>query len=174
MKKALFLDRDGVINKEKDYLYKIEDFEFIDDVFEVCRYFQKKGYLIIVITNQSGIARGRYSENDFVILTDWMIKEFEKAGVNIARVYNCPHYPDISGECECRKPGIKMIQDAQNDFHLDLSESILVGDKNSDVQAGIKAGIGNNFLILTGHRIDKNEYDVKVLNNLSELKDMDF
>jgi len=77
MQKALFLDRDGVINKEKNYLYKIEDFEFIDGVFEICKYFQDKGYLIIVITNQAGIARGKYSEEDFNKLTKWMIQNLK-------------------------------------------------------------------------------------------------
>lgn len=78
MNKALFLDRDGVINKEKNYLYKIEDFEFINGVFETCRYFQDLGYLIVIITNQAGIARGKYSEEDYITLTSWMLKEFEK------------------------------------------------------------------------------------------------
>ena len=96
MKKALFLDRDGVINKEKNYLYKIEDFEFIDGVFDTCRYFQDLGYLIIVITNQAGIARGKYTEKDFEILTTWMLKEFEKENITISKVYYCPHHPDIS------------------------------------------------------------------------------
>ncbi|MCK4442306.1 MAG: D-glycero-beta-D-manno-heptose 1,7-bisphosphate 7-phosphatase, partial [Sulfurovaceae bacterium] len=153
MNKALFLDRDGVINKEKNYLYKIEDFEFIDGVFETCRYFQKKGYLIIIITNQAGIARKKYSENDFKILTDWMLKEFENKDIKILKVYHCPHHPDFSGECECRKPKPKMILDAQNEFNIDLKKSILIGDKNSDIEAGLNAKIGNNYLITTGDKI---------------------
>lgn len=169
MNKALFLDRDGVINKEKNYLFNIEDFEFINGVFDTCRYFQDKGYLIIIITNQAGIARGKYTEEDFEILTSWMIKEFDKKGIKISRVYHCPHHPDFSGECECRKPNPKMIVDAQKEFHLDLSESILVGDKNSDIEAGIKAGIKDNYLITTGHRIDKNKFNVPILENLKEL-----
>lgn len=169
MNKALFLDRDGVVNKEKNYLYKIEDFEFIDGVFETCRYFQKQGYLIIIITNQAGIARGKYTEKDFEILTDWMIIEFEKEGIKISKVYYCPHHPDFSGECECRKPKPKMILDAQIDLNIDLKNSILVGDKNSDVEAGIKAGIIKNYLITTGHKLDTNKFKVKVVDNLQEL-----
>ena len=137
MKKALFLDRDGVINKEKNYLYKIENFEFIDGVFETCKYFQDNGYLIIVITNQAGIARGKYSEDDFSKLTKWMIQEFEKKNIKISKVYHCPHHPDFTGECECRKPKPKMILDAQKEFNIDLIHSILIGDKNSDIEAGI-------------------------------------
>ena len=166
MNKALFLDRDGVVNKEKNYLYKIEDFEFINGVFDTCRYFQDRGYLIIIITNQAGIARGKYTEKDFEILTKWMIKEFEKEKIKISKVYHCPHHPDFSGDCECRKPKPKMILDAQKEFHVDLKKSILIGDKNSDVEAGVNSGIGKNYLIYTGHLITENKFNLKILNNL--------
>jgi D-glycero-D-manno-heptose 1,7-bisphosphate phosphatase len=169
MNKVLFLDRDGVINKEKNYLYRIEDFEFIDGVFDTCRYFQSKGYLLIVITNQAGIARKKYTENDFNLLTDWMILEFEKRDIKILKVYHCPHHPDFSGDCECRKPNIGMLLEAQKDFNIDLSKSILVGDKNSDIEAGINAGIGQNFLITTGHILNNNQFEVQILDNLEEL-----
>lgn len=169
MNKALFLDRDGVVNKEKNYLYKIEDFEFINGVFETCRYFQDKGYLIIFITNQAGIARGRYTEEDYQVLTKWMIREFEKENIKISKVYHCPHHPDFSGICECRKPNPKMILDAQKEFEIDLENSILVGDKNSDIEAGINAGIHQNYLITTGHKINKNVFDVTIIDNLQEL-----
>lgn len=169
MNKALFLDRDGVINKEKNYLYKIEDFEFIDGVFETCKYFQEKGYLIIIITNQAGIARGKYTEDDYEILTNWMIKEFEKNDIQISKVYHCPHHPDFSGDCECRKPNPGMILQAQRDFDIDLSQSILVGDKNSDIEAGINAGIKMNYLVETGHEIYENRFNVKILLSLQEI-----
>lgn len=170
MSKALFLDRDGVINKEKNYLYKIENFEFIDGVFETCKYFQEKGYLIIIITNQAGIARGKYTEDDYQILTDWMIKEFEKKDIKISKVYHCPHHPDFSGECECRKPNPGMIIQAQKDFDIDLSQSILVGDKNSDIEAGINAGIKMNYLVETGHKIDDIKFDVCKIHTLKQLE----
>lgn len=169
MNKALFLDRDGVVNKEKNYLYKIEEFEFIDGVFETCKYFQGKGYLIIIITNQAGIARGRYTEEDFEILTKWMTKEFEKENIKISKVYHCPHHPDFSGECECRKPNPKMILEAQKDFNIDLKNSILIGDKNSDIEAGINSGIEVNYLVSTGHVITTNLFNVHMINNLKEL-----
>ncbi len=170
MNKALFLDRDGVVNKEKNYLYKIEDFEFIDGVFETCRYFQDKGYLIIIITNQAGIARGKYTEKDFEILTNWMLEEFRKENIRISKVYHCPHHPDFSGECECRKPKPKMILDAQREFDINLQNSILVGDKNSDIEAGINAGIYQNYLITTGHKIFKHDLKVPIIDSLIELK----
>ncbi len=172
MNKALFLDRDGVINKEKNYLYKIEDFEFIDGVFETCRYFQKQRYLIIIITNQAGIARGKYAEEDYKLLTNWMIKEFEKENIKISKVYHCPHHEDFSGECKCRKPNTGMILNAQKEFNINLSNSILVGDKNSDIEAGINAKIGKNYLIATGHKIKNNKFNVKILNNLFDLLSM--
>lgn len=169
MNKALFLDRDGVVNKEKNYLYKIEDFEFIDGVFETCRYFQDKGCLLIIVTNQAGIARGKYTEEDYQILTSWMIKEFEKENIIISKVYHCPHHPEFSGECECRKPNIGMLLEAKKDFDIDMSQSILVGDKNSDIEAGINAGVGMNYLVRTGHKITENLFDVEKLYTLKEM-----
>ena len=141
MNKAVFLDRDGVINVEKNYVYKIEDFEFMPDIFDLCKKYQQEGYLLFVITNQAGIARGYYTEEQFHILTDWMLKQFEEQGVLIKKVYFCPHHPDITGECECRKPNPGMILQAAKEFDIDLSESILVGDKESDIEAGVKAGV---------------------------------
>jgi len=170
MRKALFLDRDGVINKEKNYLYKIEDFEFIDGVFETCRYFQEKGYLIVIITNQAGIARGKYTEDDFTKLTTWMLQEFKKENIEITKVYYCPHHPDFTGECSCRKPKPGMILDAKKEFNINLENSILVGDKNSDIEAGLNVGIEKSFLINTGHQIDCNLFNVQIVYNLMEIK----
>lgn len=169
MNKVLFLDRDGVVNIEKNYLYKIEDFEFIDGIFEVCKYFQDMGYLIVVITNQAGIARGKYTEEDFERLTKWMIGRFNDYNIKITKVYYCPHHPDFSIDCECRKPKPKMIIDAQKEFNIDLKNSILIGDKNSDVEAGIRAGINRNYLIRTGQKIDNNIFNVRIIDNLYEL-----
>lgn len=170
MNKALFLDRDGVINKEVNYLHKIQDFVFLDGVFETCKYFQDIGYLIIVVTNQAGIARGMYTEDQFGKLTEWMIEKFEKEGIKNLKVFFCPHHPDFNKECKCRKPNPKMLLDAKNKYDIDMANSILVGDKNSDILAGINANIGHNYLISTGHQILKNEHSVEILDNLSELK----
>ena len=148
---------------------KIEDFEFINGVFEACKYFQDQGYIIIVVTNQSGISRGKYTQKDFDLLTSWMINEFMKKDIKISKVYNCPHHPDFSGECDCRKPKPGMILEAQKEFNIDLSSSILVGDKNSDIEAAMAAGIKKNYLILTGHKITDNTHDVNILYNLTEL-----
>jgi D-glycero-D-manno-heptose 1,7-bisphosphate phosphatase len=149
MKKALFLDRDGIINIDKGYVYKIEDFIFTDFIFDLALQYQQQGYLIIVITNQAGIARGYYTIEDFNVLTDWMVQKFYERGIHIAKVYFCPHHPDFTGVCECRKPNTGMILDAQKEFDIDLKNSILIGDKESDIEAGRRAEIGE--LILRRH-----------------------
>ena len=102
--KALFLDRDGTINVEKNYVFRVEDFEFIPGIFELLKSYQDKGFLLIVITNQSGIARQYYTENDFFRLNNWMILQFQKQGIEITKVYHSPHHPEITGICKCRKP----------------------------------------------------------------------
>jgi len=148
--KALFLDRDGVINKEKHYLYKIDDFEFIDGIFELCKFYQNNGFIIIVITNQSGIARGYYDDKDFTLLTNWMIDEFKKRDIDIAKVYHCPHHPDFTKECGCRKPDIGLILEAKEEFGLNLHDCVLVGDKISDIDAAKKADIKTAYLFDNG------------------------
>jgi len=151
-KKALFLDRDGVINVDKGYVHRIEDFEFIDGIFDVLKYFQNKGFLLIIITNQAGIGRGYYTKDDFFMLTNWMLAQFKNKGIHIAKVYFSPYHP-VHGQGKykkdsfCRKPNPGMILKAQEEFNMDLSESILIGDKVSDIKAGETAGIGCNILM---------------------------
>jgi len=150
--KALFLDRDGIINEDVEYLYKIEDFIFVEHIFDLCSYFIEKKFLIIVNTNQSGIAVGLYTEREFHILTAWMIQRFKDKNIPIAGVYFCPHHPEkgigsYRISCPCRKPAPGMILDAQRDFDIDLSRSFLIGDKESDIEAGKNAGVGYTILI---------------------------
>ena len=157
MMPALFLDRDGVINVEKGYLYKIDDFEFIEGVFGACLHFIQSGYKIVIVTNQAGIARGLYTESDYKILTDWMLSEFLRHGVVIDGVYHCPHHPDFTGPCLCRKPNPGLIYQAYQDLNLSLGESILVGDKKTDLIAAKIAGIKNRVLVRSGHKISNND-----------------
>lgn len=168
MKKALFLDRDGVINIEKDYLYKIEDFEFIDGIIDLCLHYQQLGYLIIVVTNQSGISRSYYSENDFEVLTTWMIEEFSKYRVQISKVYHCPHHPTISGKCNCRKPNPGMLLDAQKEFSIDMGHSIIVGDKERDIEAGLNAGLLETYLFDEQGTV-KSSKATKIVNKLEKI-----
>ena len=146
MKKALFLDRDGVINIDKGHVFRIEDFEFTPGIFDLCRKYRNKGYLIIVVTNQARIAKGICTEDDFQKLTVWMIGEFKKNGIGISKVYHCPHHPDITGPCDCRKPNPGMLLQAISDFDLDVSQCILIGDKETDLEAGRRAGIPESNL----------------------------
>ena len=168
MQKALFLDRDGVINIEKDYLYKVEDFEFIDGIFDLISYYQKLDYKIFVVTNQSGIARGYYTKNDFNHLTEWMMLEFLKKNIKIEKVYFCPHHPAISGECSCRKPKPGMILEASESYGIDLEESIMIGDKERDIEAGLNAGIKETYLFDESNTV-VNSKATKILTKLEEI-----
>ena len=147
MNKALFLDRDGVVNVEKNYLHKIEDFELMDGIVEVCRAYAEKGYLIIIVTNQSGISRGYYSEEDFAVLSQWMRDHFKGLGITITHIYHCPHHESIDGACECRKPEPGMFLRAQREYQIDMSASVMTGDNERDIEASLRAGVGMNILL---------------------------
>ena len=150
-KKAIFLDRDGVINKEVNYLYKIKDFEFIDGVFESCQHFQKLGYEILVVTNQSGISRGFYSDKDYLALNMWMLRQFNDNNIKILGTFYCPHGP--KQVCECRKPKSGMFLQANKNHNIDMKNSWMIGDKETDIQAANSAGILNTILVRSGHKI---------------------
>jgi len=150
--KGIFLDRDGVVNVEKDYLYKIEDFEFIDGLFEALRYLKSFGFKFFIITNQSGIARGYYNEDDFEKLTVWMIEQFKNEGIEIGQVEYCPHSPD--GDCSCRKPKTGMIENIAQNFEIDFANSWLIGDKESDIECGLNSGIKNTIQVRSGHTFE--------------------
>lgn len=165
MKKAIFLDRDGTINIEKDYLYKIEDFQFEYKVPEAMSLLKKLNYLLIVVTNQAGIGRGYYKESDLEILNDFLINKSKKFGGNIEKIYYCPHHPTegidkYRQDCLCRKPGNAMIEQAIIEFNIDRASSYMVGDKLSDLEAGIKSNI-TPILIRTGYgkTTEKELYD---------------
>lgn len=152
-RKALFLDRDGVINVEKNYVYRIEDFEFMPGIFELCAEAQSLDYRLVVITNQAGIARGYYTEDDYQELTSWMVDAFGKRGIAIERVYHCPYHPTAGigayrRDSFHRKPNPGMILEARDVLDLDLAHSILVGDKDTDIEAGRAAGIPYNVRLL--------------------------
>lgn len=172
LNKALFLDRDGVVNVEKDYVHKIKDFEFMDGIFELALFFQEKSYIIIIITNQAGIGRGYYTEEDFYKLNEWMISEFAKNDIKISKVYFCPYHPEhgIDGykkDSYDRKPNPGMILNAKEEFNLDLENSLLIGDKLSDIQAGLNAGIGTNMLLGKIEDINNHQFENIVrFNNL--------
>ena len=155
MRKALFLDRDGVINVNHGYVCTPERTDFIDGVFDLCRRARQHGYLLVVVTNQAGIGRGYYSEADFHAYMNWMRQVFVEQGAPLDAVYHCPHHPEAGvGEykrdCDCRKPAPGMILAAQRDLDIDLAQSLLVGDKASDIEAGRRAGVGACIRVRSG------------------------
>jgi len=157
-KPAVFLDRDGVINKDNGYVSERDDFEFIEGSIEACIEFQKKGYLVVVITNQSGIARGLFTEEQFNTLTEWMDWSMSDRGVDLDAIYYCPHHSEegkgeFKIDCDCRKPKPGMLINAIEDLNIDIEASILIGDKVSDLQAGIAAGVKTNYLVRSGKKI---------------------
>lgn len=158
MKKAILLDRDGTINVEKDYLHKIEDFEFEKNVVEALKIFSSLGYTMAVVTNQSGIARGYYTEDDLQKLNEYIKKELEKHGVIIEKFYYCPHHPEngigkYKIDCICRKPNTGMLDEAIKEFDIDRTNSFMVGDTIADIDAGSRAGL-TPVLVKTGHGME--------------------
>lgn len=148
---ALFLDRDGVINVDHGYVFRREQFEFIDGIFDLCRAAKTLGYLVFVVTNQAGIGRQYYSEHDFAELTAWMCRVFREHKAEIDKVYFCPYHPvhgigSYKVDSPFRKPRPGMILQAAQEFNVNLKRSVLVGDKQSDMDAGISAGVGHNLL----------------------------
>lgn len=137
MNKAIFLDRDGTINSDKHYLYKIDEFEFLPYVSEGLKLLQEGGFLLIIITNQSGIARGYYTEKELENLNKWMLQQLKREGVIISKIFYCPHLPGAKIKkyrkvCDCRKPALGMFERAVLEFDIDLSQSYTIGDKLRD------------------------------------------
>ena len=143
--KIIFLDRDGVINIDKNYLYKINDFEFIDGIFQACLHFQNLGFSIIIITNQSGISRGFYTKKEFLKLTKWMLLQFKKNNIDILDIFHCPHAQDSN--CNCRKPMPGMFLEAQKKYNIDMKRSWMIGDRERDISAAEISGVTNTILI---------------------------
>jgi len=137
--KAVFLDRDGTINADKAYLYKIADFEFLPGSLEALSLLRKAGYRLVIVTNQSGVARGYYTEEDVRTLHHWLRETLAREGIDVAGIYYCPHHPEARIEayrvdCGCRKPGLDLFYEAATELGLDVDSSIAIGDKARDLQ----------------------------------------
>jgi rfaE bifunctional protein nucleotidyltransferase chain/domain len=152
LRKAAFLDRDGVINKDKAYVYKWDDFEFVPGVIEGLQRLQATGHALVVVTNQSGLARGYYTEKQYQELTAQFQSALDAFGIKLAGVYHCPHHPKgsvaaLTTRCECRKPAPGLILKAAQELGLSLADSLLIGDKSSDIAAARAAGVGRAYKI---------------------------
>ena len=174
-RKALLLDRDGVINVERNYVHRRDAFEFVPGIFDLCRSAQRLDYLLIVVTNQAGIGRGYFSEADFVELMDWMIDKFAQNDVRIARSYHCPYHPvfgvgEYKRESFDRKPNPGMLLRAKSELDLDLGSSILIGDKLSDIQAGRAAGVGTAILFTSEPVTSMEEMPCYVFFSLDDIR----
>ncbi|MFP3014345.1 MAG: D-glycero-beta-D-manno-heptose 1,7-bisphosphate 7-phosphatase [Arsenophonus sp.] len=175
---AIFLDRDGTINQDYKYVWKIDTFQFINGSIEAMFELKKMGYALIIVTNQSGIARGLFTEDQFIDLTEWINWFLIDRGVKLDDIYYCPHHPDGIEQkykqiCNCRKPKASMLLEAQKQLNINMKASYMVGDKSSDMQAGKKAYIGTNVLVTTRKFLteDDKKYSDWVINSLADLPD---
>lgn len=155
MRKVIFLDRDGTINVEKSYLHKWEDFEFEKNAIEGLKKLKNLGYEFIVVTNQSGIGRGYYTEEDLVTLNNQMTEKLKEFGIEILECFYCPHHPEkgigkYKVDCNCRKPNPGMLLEGIKKYNVDIENSFMIGDKKGDLEAGKKAGL-KSILVLTGY-----------------------
>lgn len=160
LRPAAFLDRDGVINRERGYVHRPADFELLPGVTEGMARLRAAGYLLVVVTNQAGIARGLYDAAAFEQLTQYMRDLLQAAGVTVDAVYHCPHHPTAGVgayrvECVCRKPAPGMLLAAAQQLGIDLPASVLVGDKSSDIEAGRRAGVSRCVLVTSGHATEE-------------------
>ncbi|MDF2436220.1 MAG: histidinol-phosphate phosphatase family protein [Bacteroidota bacterium] len=159
MNKAIFLDRDGVINTERGYTHKLEDFVILPDLVENLQLYLKKGYLLIVVSNQSGVAKGLYTQADVETIHSFLTNELIKSDIHLSEIYYCIHHPDVS-RCICRKPDSLFVEKALARFNIDPSKSYFIGDKERDVEAAEKAGVkgilieANSPLKLISHIIE--------------------
>jgi D-glycero-D-manno-heptose 1,7-bisphosphate phosphatase len=154
-KPAVFIDRDGVINVDHGYVHTVDDFEYVEGVFEACKKFKEMGYLLVLVTNQAGIARGMYTEDEFLTLTEWMDWNFVDNGVEFDGIYYCPHHPtegkgDYLQDCECRKPKPGMFISARDFLKIDMANSVMIGDKADDMKAAGAAEVGTKILVRSG------------------------
>lgn len=175
-KPAVFIDRDGVINVDHGYVHQVDDFEYIEGVFDACRAFKEMGYLLVLVTNQAGIARGYYTEDQFLSLTEWMDWNFADKGVDFDGIYYCPHHPEHGNskykqDCDCRKPNPGMFYSARDFLKIDMANSVMIGDKADDMRAAEAAQVGTRILVRTGKPITDEGEDLAsvVLDSVADV-----
>lgn len=168
MNRAVFLDRDGVLNDDSGYVYKTEDLRIFPDVFEALKLL-KKDFLFFIVTNQSGINKGYYTEEDFIKFNNLLVSVLMKKGIIIEKTFCCPHTREE--KCDCAKPNVRYAKEVQEEYYIDLSKSFVIGDHPHDVEFGKNAGCKSIYMT-TGHgEKHLEELDVKpdfIANNLLE------
>ncbi|WP_109080764.1 D-glycero-beta-D-manno-heptose 1,7-bisphosphate 7-phosphatase [Aggregatibacter aphrophilus] len=181
MNKAVFLDRDGTLNIDYGYVHKIDDFHFIEGSIEALKKLKEMGYLLVLVTNQSGIARGYFTEQEFLQLTEWMDWSLADRGVDLDGIYYCPHHPEaklaeFKQDCDCRKPKSGMLLQAIEELNIDPARSIMIGDKIEDLCAGQGAKIRTNILVRMGKEVTAKEEDEAdyVLDSIADLPSLIF
>ena len=167
MSKILFLDRDGVVNMDKNFVSRIEDVVFVEGIFQLCKYFEEQNYQIVIATNQSGIGRGLFSEQDFYAIMSFILEEFKRHSIEVLACFHCPHGPDDN--CTCRKPLPGLFNQALQQFNIGAENCISIGDRERDIEAALAAGISQNYFLQdpqmnTGHFLGS-----IVVNSLSEI-----
>ncbi len=165
--RAIFLDRDGIINVDHGYVSKIEDFEFNKGIFETLLFLQAQGFLLIIVTNQSGIGRGYYTQEDYMRLTSHMVESLMKEGVKIDAVFHCPHTPE--DRCKCRKPQTGMLKAAKKQFDIDMKNSWMIGDKESDMLVGKNAGVENRIFVSEIGTSNEGSFHVKNVKDIMKI-----
>ncbi|MDR2199452.1 MAG: HAD family hydrolase [Deltaproteobacteria bacterium] len=169
-KTAVFLDRDGTLNMDKGYTYLYENWEWLPGTLKALKLLNKTGANLVVVTNQAGIAKSLYTEKDVLLLHKKIDADLKKEGVVVSGWYYCPHHPDFTGPCECRKPKTGMFKKAAKDLNISLKDSYMVGDKKSDIEAGLNAGMRLVILVRTGYGdlLEVIPPGVRVAENISE------
>ena len=155
MNRAVFFDRDGIINSDKGlyYVYKKEDFTINPGVFECLKSLSEIGYLLIIISNQGGISRGIYSKSEIETLHTFFKAECRKSGIELTEIYYCPHHSEIE-KCICRKPGSQMVEKAIARFNIDRTKSYFVGDRETDSETAKRAGVKPILLEANGNLME--------------------
>ncbi len=176
MRAAAFLDRDGVLNHDSGYVVRIEDFRWIEGAKAALKRLQDAGLALVIVTNQSGIGRGKYSEADFQALSQWMVNDLAASGIHLAAIYHCPHAPAGAGQrdCDCRKPLPGMLLRAQAELQLDMARSWMFGDKPQDIEAGRAAGVARCVRIRSSYGPDTEASPDACFDNLAQACDHEF
>ena len=174
LRRAAFIDRDGVINIDHGYTYRCEDFAFVPGSLEACAQLHRWGFALVVVTNQSGIARGLYGEAEYSAVQERLLDLLAAEGVTIDASEHCPHHPEFSGPCDCRKPGLAMFRRAAETLGIDTGASVFIGDRTSDVAPAARLG-GKGILVLTGYgreQLSEVPPDVQVAADLAAAADL--